>query len=636
MVSLKRLNRSKLKKRKRKEGIGMGDTNPWRDLGYTKWYDPYAVFEDPQSAAFRSAVADEGVRWSGQLSSKGRSIRSWEADYHLLDAALPKDPAYAHEIFDWQGHTIYVQHGHGHRLNVWIYSKGEGKGKGKGKKVTEYLGVSDFVVDPTSSSYCVIEDVGQGSETLQITVFEFPITPLWKHSPVGPNAAFHSGHILYQTVENRLRYPGIVARNLDNGRERTLLHISDKRFQVELLPRNQIFVRVYNALDQRIGYIEDLAVRWMAASHSTIVGITHDTYATDTHLHVGRRAYALPGHGHIVDAAVREDAIVLLTVRKARVSLITFQNSTFRTLYSSKVPNEVTLLHRSGATAFHLPHRPIQIRDADGRLRTFPEPVRLYLTQGMATSADGTRVPYTIVANTATPRRLLVSAYGAYGISASRSYPIHWLPWLQRGYALAIACPRGGRDDGDPWYDGGRLGRKQNTFDDTYAVICAAQATLRISPKQTIFHGRSAGGLLAANIAQQFPNAVGAVYAEVPYVDVLRTTTNPSLPLTQLEYDEFGDPAHRIEDYRTLQTISPVDTVPTLKGKGKGPVIVAKTALHDAQVYPYEVLKWARRLREQKWTVYVGIDKDGGHCMAESGMYHALASDAALLDGVTG
>ena len=152
---------------------------------------------------------------------------------------------------------------------------------------------------------------------------------------------------------------------------------------------------------------------------------------------------------------------------------------------------------------------------------------------------------------------------------------------------------------------------------------------MKILPKHTIFYGRSAGGLLAANIAHKYSYLVGAIYTEVPYVDVLRTTSNPSLPLTQMEYDEFGNPAARPEEYEALQHISPVDTVPI--APKHAPIIIVRTAINDAQVLPYEALKWAKKLRANGWMVYVGIDGSGGHFAEEANMYKQEADDAALI-----
>ena len=110
---------------------------------------------------------------------------------------------------------------------------------------------------------------------------------------------------------------------------------------------------------------------------------------------------------------------------------------------------------------------------------------------------------------------------------------------------------------------------------------------------------------------------------------MLRTTTNPKLPLTQLEYDEFGHPAARPQEFYALQKISPVDAV---KPTPNPPVFFIKTALHDVQVLPYEALKFAKKLREAAYTAVVAIDEDGGHFAGESALATQQAQDAAFID----
>jgi oligopeptidase B len=204
---------------------------------------------------------------------------------------------------------------------------------------------------------------------------------------------------------------------------------------------------------------------------------------------------------------------------------------------------------------------------------------------------------------------------------------------LAHGYAVVTVAPRGGRDDGDEWYDAGRTAqRKAATFKDTADVIAAVQRRFHIKPAHTIFYGRSAGGWLAAAIGLFYSHLVAAVYAEVPYLDVLRTSSNPALPLTQMEYDEFGDPRHKPEDYAALQTISPVDALSI--APEKAPFFLVRTALHDVQVYPYEALKFAKKARSLGWRVVVGVDSDGGHFAAEKDVYSQWSTDAAILDAI--
>lgn len=290
--------------------------------------------------------------------------------------------------------------------------------------------------------------------------------------------------------------------------------------------------------------------------------------------------------------------------------------------------------------AVHTPNKPTQLfelnthgGDLHTLLQTFPELLPIHdFAHGVAKVKDAD-IPYWYVSASATPSRLIVSAYGAYGITAYAGYPLRWLPYLERGYAFVVAAPRGGRDNGDEWYDAGRTAaRKHTTFDDTAAVIQTVQERFHFKPKQTIIYGRSAGGWVAAYIGLKYPRLVGAVYAEVPYLDVLRTTTNPALPLTQLEYDEFGDPIHRPDEFKALKLISPNNIV--RRAPANAPFFLIRTALYDAQVLPYEALKFAKHLRKNGWRVVVGLDMEGGHFTKPSTAATIQGEDAAYLDSV--
>jgi hypothetical protein len=325
-------------------------------------------------------------------------------------------------------------------------------------------------------------------------------------------------------------------------------------------------------------------------------------------------------------------------VRKGVPSLHVWSAETrkWRTLYESKEPAEIMLHSFSSTPSYSLTHpaassKVFEIQDSldCSEVLQMPEPLRLpYFRHGLAEGS----VPYTYVSAVKRPRKLIVEAYGAYGISFQRRYPTRWLPWLKHGYALVIAAPRGGRDDGDEWYDAGRTAeRKATTFKDTAAVIKAVQKRFGFHSENTAFYGRSAGGWLAAAIGLFYSDLVAAIYAEVPYLDVLRTASNPALPLTQMEYDEFGDPRGRPEDYAALQTISPVDALAIAPASGS-PFFLVRTALHDVQVYPYEALKFAKKARSLGWRVVVGIDENGGHFAEEKDVYKQWAEDAAILD----
>lgn len=587
-----------------------------------------AKLEDVGSKEFKAAVKEETVRWRGAVKEKATA--RWTRDFQsMYNATLPPTREWAQETVVFTGYTVYIQHTFGHRMNVWIC--------GDETDEISYMGISNFDLDAARTHYYVIRDVGHGAEKLELTVYELgKKTPLWSVSPVGPAAVFHTKDvILYQSVENHLRYPGVtVADKMTGKHTRTIFQERDKKVQVVLTaPPNQpdTFIITQNALTQRIGCItQSLSVLWITpVMHSTLIPISKHAWLTNTHLITDGGRCKLPGFA--VDA-VRDstDAINVTTVDNGATSLYSFRDGVFTPVEICKAPSEIKLHTYCGGYTLSTPCKPDVV--VHGATRTCaPEPLKLpYFKHGFAGPA---RVPYTIVSVVPRPRALIVEGYGAYGLCGRRSYPIKWLPYLKRGYAVAIAMPRGGREKGDAWYDGGRTAaRKKHTFDDTAAVIAAVQRRLQIAPCHTVFYGRSAGGWLAAAIAQFHTRLVGAVYAEVPYVDVLRTASNPALPLTQLEYDEFGDPVHRPSEFNALQRISPVDTVPAAP-EGGGPLVVIKTAIHDMQVLPYEALKWAKKLRSSGWErVYVGIDGAGGHFAAADVMAVQQAEDAVLVD----
>jgi protease II len=626
-----------------------GDTREWRDIGHARWHDPYAAYEDPSSAEFKAAVKAEQSEFAAALkpfaARCAAAERQFEANYA---AALPCEPAAAQEVTLWRGHTVYIQHAPGHRLHVWIFDAG--------KQVRAFQDLESFGTDPDSPYYYTIRDVGNGDQTLELSVYEIGVhSPQYKIKDAGPNAAFAGEHLYFTTTENMLRSSAFYRVNKHNGRYRSKLYEEyDKRFNVVLLqpPRqSNVFIRTENALSQRLGVVEKGELKWFTpvppsnGSGQTLAPIAAGIYATNTALEVEGRTYKYPGHSFYNDAAIlHEGAILVSTVKKGVNSLFLFDvhDGIYKQLYIGKELNEIDLHSHSTMPSFTLRcyYKPEAVYEIQGGtvvcVRTLPEPVKIVRhSTGFARAADGTMIPYSFVSAVKRPKKLIVAGYGAYGLTSLRSYPIRWLTWLQHGYAFVEAVPRGGRDDGDAWYDAARTAaRKHTTLEDVAAVIKTVQARYKFRKENTIVYGRSAGGWPAAYIGLKYHDRVGAVYAEVPYLDVLRTTTNPALPLTQLEYDEFGDPAGRPEEYEALQNISPMDIAGVAPGPA-APFFLLRTALHDSQVLPYESLKFAAKLRGLGWRVVTGVDGDSGHFAKIKNMNTFLAEDYVLLDAAT-
>ncbi len=225
---------------------------------------------------------------------------------------------------------------------------------------------------------------------------------------------------------------------------------------------------------------------------------------------------------------------------------------------------------------------------------------RLYVTERVwATARDGARVPVSLVRRKNTPRDgsapLYVTAYGSYGLSSDPAFRAPVLSLLDRGFVFAIAHVRGGEEMGRAWYESGKKLHKRNTFTD---FIDATQALLALGlgDRRRVFaSGGSAGGLLMGVIANLRPELWRGIVAQVPFVDVVTTMLDESIPLTTNEYDEWGDPKQKAF-YDYMLTYSPYDNVRAQAY----PAMFVSTGLHDSQVQYYEPAKWVARLRAAK------------------------------------
>jgi oligopeptidase B len=216
-----------------------------------------------------------------------------------------------------------------------------------------------------------------------------------------------------------------------------------------------------------------------------------------------------------------------------------------------------------------------------------------------ATAPDGTGIPVSIVYRKDKKGEgtnpLYIYGYGSYGYSLPVGFNSNRLSLLDRGFVLAYAHIRGGGDMGKPWHDAGRLTNKMNTFTDFIAVTEFLTAHGYGDPRRVAMEGGSAGGLLMGAVANLRPDLYRAVLSHVPFVDVMNTMLDPTLPLTIAEYEEWGDP-NQAEAFAYMLRYSPYDN---LERKAY-PAMLVKTSLHDSQVMYWEPAKYVAKLRTMK------------------------------------
>lgn len=240
-----------------------------------------------------------------------------------------------------------------------------------------------------------------------------------------------------------------------------------------------------------------------------------------------------------------------------------------------------------------------------------------YVTRRIfAPAPDGEMVPVSLLYRKGTPldgtAPLLLYGYGAYGITIPAGFSTSRLSLVDRGFIYAIAHIRGGTDKGWRWYSDGKLTRKTNTFTDFIAVADHLVREKFTTPARIVAHGGSAGGMLMGAVANMRPELFAGIIAEVPFVDVLTTMLDDTLPLTPPEWPEWGNPISDPDAFTRIRRYSPVDNVHA----AAYPAIFALAGLTDPRVTYWEPAKWVARLRAFNTShapILLRTNMDAGH-----------------------
>ncbi|MCF3638594.1 S9 family peptidase [Rhizobium sp. TRM95111] len=250
-----------------------------------------------------------------------------------------------------------------------------------------------------------------------------------------------------------------------------------------------------------------------------------------------------------------------------------------------------------------------------------------YVTRRVfAPAHDGERVPVTLLYRKDTAldgsAPCLLYGYGAYGISIPASFNTNCLSLVDRGFVYAIAHIRGGKDKGFAWYENGKMEKKKNTFSDFIAAADHLAKEKFTAYDRIVAEGGSAGGMLMGAVANMAPEKFGGIIAAVPFVDVLNTMLDDTLPLTPPEWPEWGNPIDSADFYRLMASYSPYDNV----GAKPYPPILALSGLTDPRVTYWEPTKWVAKLRDHSTSgapVLLRTNMGAGHGGA-SGRFQRL------------
>ncbi len=646
--------------------------------------DDLAILEDSKSAIFKKHIKYETKLFETLTDQLEDEIETWEDDYEKMTTySYPIHPSYAQTIYNINikdiKYTIYIQSSINNLSNnIWIVCK-----VGHSQKIIwskyDIKFFKHSVVDIDKSGielyFGFIVDSTSGGEKDMLSINKIngmKISELYNIKDVGDSFGFIDNNIIYlKNNDDDLKYDDCICANLFDGKTiKKIYSEKDEKYQLSIetgLNASEVFLRRSNWLYQNVGLVSSNKVDWIDFKIDgkdyigSIFILSSDCFVLNENLYYKGTYYKLPnkeyGYGGMHYKNEEKDILFIVTIKHGRNNLymVDIKSLDKKIEYieifrKNDVNNSIILLEDSDIVGnrkikflLKVPNSSDSIcsYDIDSNklsvILKYPEVLGVKLVKASFVG----KIPYYVVKGVGSgvkkPRGLIVSCYGAYGVNGNCGYPIRWLPWLKMGYYLCIGMVRGGRENGDDWWANGSTAlQKINTFNDCALVIQEAQKISGMGPNHTILHGRSAGGWNATYVGQKFHYLVSAVYAEVPYVDVLRTTTNPDLPLTKLEYDEFGDPLHKPEDFKALMKISPMNNIPSAFDGLDVPFVLCRTGFYDRQVAPYEILKYAVRLREKGWHCAVGFDKKSGHFAKMSDLYKQRAEDGAILDCIVG
>jgi oligopeptidase B len=314
-----------------------------------------------------------------------------------------------------------------------------------------------------------------------------------------------------------------------------------------------------------------------------------------------------------------------------------YETATIRVGYASLLtPDSIYDYHLTRRELILLKRTPVL---DDPRFGSY-QPDNYIQERGWATAPDGTRVPLSIVRRADVPldgsAPALLYGYGSYEASMDPGFAVSRLSLLDRGIVYAIAHVRGGGELGRTWYEQGKQLVKMNTFTDF--IACADYLVERgyTTPQRLAARGASAGGLLMGAVANLAPERFRAIHAGVPFVDALTTILNPELPLTVIEWDEWGDPLHDPTVYAYMKSYTPYENVRSVGY----PAILATTSLNDTRVLYVEPAKWIAALRyvatnssERKILLKTEMVAGHGGVSGRYKSWHELAFEYAWIIG---
>jgi len=472
----------------------------------------------------------------------------------------------------------------------------------------------------------------------------------WIHKDhIGPDIAIKGSRVFFLEGNSPLHFTRLISLDIDTGRGRKLLYEElDKQVEITIVrcESRSLFLMTYKSGYNKLYYVKENSISQVSPRGVAFFPIGR--VGSDPVYFVREGSFTAPwklvGCNWKLNSRISADGIEFCSL-SAKILITKFYG--IRTIWKMGPSDPVLIFSGIFEIAEFMKFIGWLYGDCKKlwcikpgsnmysiNTETFAESPTVHYGLGpeigIATSSDGIPVRWVLLRPVNKPIGLVCTAYGAYGMSTSLN-TTRWRSWVDAGWAISILFIRGGGDGNEVWADLGRLKGKEGALNDVEACIRVLQKTVNVSARSTVLFARSAGGLIVGNMAARWPlgNLFGMIYTEVPYVDLLKTASNPRLPLTEFEYEEFGNPRAGLIEFENALAISPIHQ---LGPRGApGIKVLCRSGIHDIQVYPYESLKWIEALRGGKSdkTKIVYVDDEGHH---SSKIFKEYAIDFVIIN----
>lgn len=526
------------------------DSDAIRNLGYIEWKNDLSWMEKQKGSQWNALIRDENMRFRKSLKDLGPLVKKMESELKSKKEGEP------YILRGWKIESIPFTH-----QKQWTHSKSGFTCKCLDADISDDIFVAAVQVPGGFERFTVEIYSLTGKKPTHLKTLE--------HG--GPEVALFDGSVVFLHSEKDLRYSSVCLWK--ESESITLFQSNNLKENLELErgEDGSIYMVRGDFTNKQYALVTNKEVKWLTSPHRSACIVSDDL--------------KLPGIKDTIESfSLKADWTV--TISRG-----------IRTLYKGKDPmvsiwGEISYDSRNPfrLDISDIRYEPYTIMIPEWNLSK-PKPVPFpcsYYDEPLPVFIVHPK-PHLEV------KGLLVTAYGAYGIATRHGSLIdHWKPLLLRGWILASVMVPGSGDHTKTWVKEGQRLNRLHAIELMTESIKSLQEKFGIPSYSTALYGRSAGGLLVASVALRTPGLVGSLYVESPYLDILRTVTNPRLPLTTLETSEYGTSA---TDIIATATWSPMEHIPR---EGIPELVIARTDLTDLQVLPYEPLKFIWRARGDK------------------------------------